>query len=54
MSLLQTALSLAFPFLKDADPMIMAPVLALVLSFTLVGLFGLFLALQEFMDTRKP
>ncbi len=53
MSFLHTAVSLAFPFLKDADPMILAPVLALVFSFTLVGVFGLFLALQDFMKTQK-
>ncbi|MDA0667157.1 MAG: hypothetical protein O3A95_05480 [Planctomycetota bacterium] len=53
MSLLHTAVTLAFPFLKDADPMVMAPVLALVFSFSLVGLFGLFMAAQDFLSTKK-
>ncbi|MGB0951777.1 MAG: hypothetical protein ACPG31_01000 [Planctomycetota bacterium] len=53
MSLLQSAVSLAFPVLKDADPMLLAPVLALILSFTLVGLFGLYLAMQDFMSNQK-
>ncbi|MHC4380051.1 MAG: hypothetical protein ACYSU1_03040 [Planctomycetota bacterium] len=53
MSLLHTTVSLAFPFLKDADPMLMAPILALILSFSLVGLFGMILALKDFMGTQK-
>ena len=53
MSLLQSAVSLAFPVLKDADPMLLAPILALILSFTLVGLFGLYLAMQDFLSNQK-
>lgn len=33
--------------------MVMAPVLALVFSFSLVGLFGLFMAAQDFLSTKK-
>lgn len=33
--------------------MLLAPVLALILSFTLVGLFGLYLAMQDFLGKQR-
>lgn len=53
MSLIHNAVSFAFPFIEGTDPMILAPVLALVLSFSLVGMFGLALMLHEFVSTQK-
>jgi len=53
MSLLTNAVSFVFPLIEDADPMILAPVLAMVLSFTLVGLFGLAMMVHDFVSTQK-
>jgi hypothetical protein len=53
MSLIHNTLALAFPFIEGADPMILAPVLALVFSFSLVGLFGLAMVIHEFVSTQK-
>jgi len=52
MTLLQQAISLAFPFIDGTDPLILAPVLALVVSFALIGLFGAVLAAQEFFRSQ--
>ncbi len=53
MSLVHNAVSLAFPFIEGADPMILAPVLALIVSFILVGLFGLVMMVHESVSTQK-
>ncbi|MCP4092350.1 MAG: hypothetical protein GY747_02785 [Planctomycetes bacterium] len=53
MSLIHNAVSFAFPFIEGTDPMILAPVLALVLSFSLVGLFGLVMMVHDFVSTQK-
>jgi hypothetical protein len=53
MSLLQQAIQLAFPFVEGTDPLILAPVLAMAVSSGLIGLFGAFLAAQEFFRTAS-
>ena len=53
MSLIHNAVSFAFPLIEGTDPMILAPVLALVLSFSLVGLFGLVMMVHEYVSTQK-
>jgi hypothetical protein len=53
MSLFQQAIQLAFPFVEGTDPLILAPVMALVVSFGLIGIFGAFLAVQEFFSTAS-
>ena len=53
MSLFQQAIQLAFPFVEGTDPLVLAPVMALVVSFGLIGIFGAFLAVQEFFSTAS-
>jgi len=53
MSLINNVVSLALPFIEGTDPMILAPVLAMVLSFALVGLFGLAMMVHDFVSTQK-
>jgi len=53
MSLVHNAVSFAFPFIEGTDPMILAPVLALVFSFALVGMFGLAMMVHEFVSSKK-
>jgi hypothetical protein len=53
MSFIHNAVSFAFPFIEGTDPMILAPVLAMVLSFALVGMFGLAMAAHDFVTTKK-
>lgn len=53
MSLLSQAIQLAFPFVEGTNPLVLAPVFALVVSFGLIGVFGAVLTAQEYFRTQN-
>lgn len=54
MNAITSAIAWAFPSLEQADPMILGPAFALILSFGITGVFGLLMAVHDFVRDRKP